>query len=196
MSDLGIFLTLLFAGNLVFAEFLGLCPAMRSTERVSRALLVGLWLAFLMTLSSLVTWVFHRLILAPLDLELLNTLTFVVIVGTIGTALESAAQRLLPELYSVLKVYGTFVASNSVVLGIALIVSRSRFGVLDAVIAGVAAGAGVILAMLLLSALRVRLDREPVPGVFRGAPIVFISAGLIAMSFLAFDSALLSRLFG
>lgn len=196
MSDLGIVLTFVFAGNFVFAEFLGLCPVMHSSERVSRALIVGLWIAFLMTISALLAWAVHSLVLAPLDLQLLSTLTFVIIVGTIGIGLESAVQRLLPELHGILKAYGTFVTSNCAILGIALIVARSQFSALDALLAGFAAGIGIVLAMLLLSALRERLNREAVPTFLQGAPIAFVSAGLIAMSFLAFDSAFLSRILG
>jgi electron transport complex protein RnfA len=163
---------------------------------MARAVLIGLWIALLMTLSAVLAWAMHSLVLAPLELELLSTFVFVIIIGSLGIALEHLVSHLVPEVYEVLKSYGTFVTSNCAVLGIALIVLQADFTALDALLAGFAAGLGVLLAMVLLSALRERLNREAVPEVFRGAPIAFISAGLIAMSFLAFDSAFLSKVLG
>jgi electron transport complex protein RnfA len=196
VSYIGVLLTFVFVNNFVFIEFLGLCPALEGSRKTSRALPVGFWMSFLMTFSAAGAWLAHHYLLVPLGLGFLQTFVFLLIVVGLARGTEELAERFLPGLHGVLRSYGTFVSSNCAVLGIALLVARAEYRFFESVVAGLAAGIGIVLAMLLLATMREKLDRESVPRAFRGMPITFISTGLAAMAFLAFDRALLANLVG
>lgn len=194
MSYVGIIVTFVLINNLVLTYFLGLCPVLGASRRTGAALGMGLAATFVMALGSLVTWTLHTLVLEPLGVEFLRTFVFVLTIAALGHYLELAIERLSPALHYAVGRYLPVISTNCVVLGIALLVTRGDYTALESLVAGAAAGIGFLLVTLVVSAIRERLEIEWVPRAFRGVPIAFISTGLVALAFLAFDQAFLQNL--
>jgi Na+-translocating ferredoxin:NAD+ oxidoreductase subunit A len=196
VSYVGIIVTFVLVNNLVLTYFLGFCPVLGASRRSGATVGLGLAATFVMGLGSLVTWTLFTLVLEPLGIEFLRTFVFVLAIAAIGYYLELAIERLSPALHHAVGRYLPMISTNCVVLGIALIVSRSDYTALESLTAGVAAGVGFLLVGFVVSSIRERLEIERVPRVFRGVPIAFISTGLVALAFLAFDQAFLQNLVG
>jgi electron transport complex protein RnfA len=196
MSYVGIIITFVFVSNFILSQFLGLCPFIGVSRRMDSALGMGFAVIFVMSLASLATWAVFRLILVPLRLEYLQTIAFILIIAALVQFVEMVIQKISPPLYKALGIYLPLITTNCAVLGIALIAVRSNYNALESVVAGISAGLGFLLAIVLMSSIRERLDMEWVPKPFRGIPIAFVTAGLMALGFMAFDKALLKNLIG
>jgi electron transport complex protein RnfA len=157
---------------------------------------MGFAVIFVMSMASLATWAVFRLILVPLNIEYLQTISFILIIAALVQLVEMVIMKISPPLYKALGIYLPLITTNCAVLGIALIAVRSDYNALESFVAGIAAGVGFLLAIVVMSTIRERLDKEWVPKPFRGVPIAFITAGLMALAFMAFDKALLKNLLG
>jgi electron transport complex protein RnfA len=196
MSYVGIIITFVFINNFIFTQFLGLCPFIGVSRRIDSAVGMGFAVIFVMSIASLATWIIYNLVLRPLSLDFLQTITFVLVIATLVQLVEMVIQKMSPVLYKALGIYLPLITTNCAVLGIALIAVRKNYDAIESFVAGFAAGVGFLLAILLMSSIRERLDTEWVPKPFRGVPIAFITAGLMAMAFMAFDMGLLKNLIG
>jgi electron transport complex protein RnfA len=145
-----------------------------------------------MTLSTLATWVIRAAILQPLGIEILTTLFFVIVVVGVNQLLYFVVRRGFPRLYELFGAQLPLVSTNCAVLGIALIASRADYTALESIVAGVSAGLGFFLALRIMAELLDKLSREWVPRALQGPPIMVISTALVALAFMALDSALLS----
>ena len=196
MTYVGIIITFVLINNFILTQFLGLCPFIGVSRRLDSAVGMGFAVIFVMSLASLATWAIQTLILIPLNLRFLQTITFILVIATLVQLVELVIQRISPPLYKALGIYLPLITTNCAVLGIALIAVRSGYNALESFVAGFAAGVGFLLAIVLMSALREQFETEWVPKPFRGTPIAFVTAGLMALAFMAFDKALLQNLIG
>ena len=196
MSYIGIIITFVFINNFILAQFLGLCPFIGVSRRTDSAVGMGFAVIFVMSMASLATWAVYRLILVPLNIEYLQTISFILIIAALVQLVEMVIMKISPPLYKALGIYLPLITTNCAVLGIALIAVRSDYNAMESFVAGIAAGIGFLLAIVVMSTIRERLDKEWVPKSFRGVPISFITAGLMALAFMAFDKALLKNLLG
>lgn len=196
MTYLGIIITYVFVSNLILAQFLGLCPFVGVSKNVESAVGMGFAVTFVMSIASLVTWGLYHLILLPLDLDYLQTIVFILTIASLVQLVEMVVQKYSPILYKALGIYLPLITTNCAVMGIALINVKEGYDLLMSFTAGFSAGLGFLLAITLMSAVRVQLETERVPRYLKGAPIAFISGGLMAMAFMAFDKALLNNLIG
>lgn len=196
MSYVGIIITFVFINNFILAQFLGLCPFIGVSRNTDSAVGMGFAVIFVMSMASLATWVVYRLILVPLHIEYLQTISFILIIAALVQLVEMVIMKISPPLYKALGIYLPLITTNCAVLGIALIAVRSDYNAMESFVAGIAAGIGFLLAIVVMSTIRERLDKEWVPKPFRGVPISFITAGLMALAFMAFDKALLKNLLG
>jgi len=196
MSYIGIIITFVFINNFILTQFLGLCPFIGVSRRTDSAVGMGFAVIFVMSIASLATWAVYRLILVPLNIEYLQTISFILIIAALVQLVEMVIIKISPPLYKALGIYLPLITTNCAVLGIALIGVRNDYNALESFVAGIAAGLGFLLAIVVMSTIRERLDREWVPKPFRGVPIAFITAGLMALAFMAFDKALLKNLLG
>jgi len=196
MSYLGILITFVFINNFILTQFLGLCPFIGVSKNVESAVGMGFAVIFVMALASLATWAIHNLILVPLGITFLQTITFILVIAALVQLVEMIIQKISPPLYKALGIYLPLITTNCAVLGIALIAVRSNYNALESFVAGFSAGLGFLLAILLMSTLRERLDLEWIPKPLKGVPIAFITGGLMALAFMAFDKALLKNLIG
>ncbi len=196
MTYIGIIITFVFINNFILTQFLGLCPFIGVSKNIESAVGMGFAVTFVMALASLATWVIQNFILVPLNIEFLQTITFILVIASLVQFVELVIQNISPALYKALGIYLPLITTNCAVLGIAIISVQSKFNALESFVAGFAAGLGFLLAILLMSAIRTKLDSEWIPKPFRGIPIAFITGGLMALAFMAFDKALLTNLIG
>ncbi len=196
MTYIGIIITFVFINNIILNQFLGLCPFIGVSKNVESAVGMGFAVTFVMSLASLTTWMIHNVVLIPLGIEFLQTIMFILVIAGLVQLVEMVIQKISPPLYKALGIYLPLITTNCAVLGIALIAVRNEYGAIESFVAGFAAGVGFLLAILLMSTLREKLDTEWVPKYLRGTPIAFITGGLMALAFMAFDVALLRNLIG
>ncbi len=196
MTYVGILITYVFISNLILSQFLGLCPFIGVSKDLESASGMGFAVTFVMTIASLVTWMVYHWILIPLNVEYLQTVTFILTIASLVQLVEMIVQKYSPALYKALGIYLPLITTNCGVLGIALININEGYNLMESFIAGMAGGLGFMLALILMSSIRVQMRTERVPRAFRGIPIAFISGGLMALAFMAFDKALLTNLIG
>ena len=196
MTYIGIIITFVLIENFILTQFLGLCPFIGVSKKIDSAVGMGFAVIFVMSLASLTTWAVYNLVLIPLNLKFLQTITFILVIAALVQLVEMVIQKISPPLYKALGIYLPLITTNCAVLGIALIAVRNDYNALESFVAGFAAGVGFLLAILLMSALRERFETEWIPKSFRGAAIAFVTAGLMALAFMAFDKALLKNLIG
>ncbi len=196
MTYIGIIITYVFVSNLVLSQFLGLCPFIGVSKNTESAVGMGFAVTFVMSLATLITWALQHFILVPLNIVFLQTVTFILVIASLVQLVEMVVRKYSPPLYQALGIYLPLITTNCGVLGIALISVNESYGPMESFIAGLSAGIGFLIALLFMSGIRERLDTEKVPKHLKGTPIAFISGGLMALAFMAFDRALLSNIIG
>jgi Na+-translocating ferredoxin:NAD+ oxidoreductase subunit A len=172
--------------NVVLAKFLGLCPFMGTSNRIDTAIGMALATTFVLTLSSGLVWAVEALLLAPLELAFLRTLTFILVIAAVVQFTEMVIRRISPPLYDALGVYLPLITTNCAVLGVALLNVQGGQGFVGSLLYGFGSAAGFSLVLLIFAGLRERLALAAVPRVFEGAPIAFITAGLLSLAFMGF----------
>ncbi|MDY0288004.1 MAG: electron transport complex subunit RsxA [Sphaerochaeta sp.] len=194
MTYIAIVLTFIFINNFILVQFLGLCPFIGVSKNSENAIGMGASVTFVTTVASVVTWAIYYYLLVPFNLQYLQTLSFILVIASLVQLLEMVIQKISPPLYKALGIFLPLITTNCAVLGIALINITSGYNVMEAFTAGLAAGLGFTLAIVLMSNIRERLDLQPVRRSFAGMPIAFVSAGLMALAFMAFDKSLITNL--
>ncbi len=187
MGELGlIFIGALLVNNFVLAQFLGLCPFMGVTRQYQPALAMGLATAFVLTTAAAVSYLLYHEVLAPLGLDFLRIIVFIVVIASVVQFTERLLESTHPLLHRVLGIYLPLITSNCAVLAVALLAVGRNLDFLQTVVYAIAAALGFALVMVLFAALRERLDQAPVPAAFRGAPIALITAGILSLGFMGF----------
>ena len=194
MTYIAIFLTYVFINNFILVQFMGICPFIGVSKNSESAIGMGLAVTFVTGVTSAICWLVYYGILQPLGLEYLETVTFILVIASLVQLVEMVIRKISPSLYKALGIFLPLITTNCIVLGIALINITNNYNLLESFAAGVASGLGFTLAIILMSNIREKLDLTPVRKSFRGVPIAFITAGLMALAFMAFDKSLLSNL--
>ena len=194
MEILLIIISAVFVNNVVLAQFLGICPFLGVSNKLSTATGMSAAVCFVITLATLVTFLLNNYVLQPLELEFLQTISFILVIAALVQMVEIVLKKVSPSLYQALGIFLPLITTNCAVLGIAIINIDSGYNLLQSFFAGLAAGIGFTMAIVLMSNIREKLELTPVRKSFKGVPITFISAGIMALAFMAFDSSLLSNL--
>lgn len=194
MTYIAIFLTYVFINNFILVQFMGICPFIGVSKNSESAIGMGLAVTFVTGVTSAICWLVYYGILQPLHLEYLETVTFILVIASLVQLVEMVIRKISPSLYKALGIFLPLITTNCIVLGIALINITNNYNLLESFAAGVASGLGFTLAIILMSNIREKLDLTPVRKSFKGVPIAFITAGLMALAFMAFDKSLLSNL--
>lgn len=187
ITYLSIIITAIFVNNIVFAQFLGICPFIGVSKRIDSAVGMGLAVAFVMTIATLVTWLVQRYLLVPFGLGYLQTIAFILVIAIIVQMLEIMMKKAAPALYASLGVFLPLITTNCAVLGIAIIVAQKEMPLVQSVVYALATAVGFAMALIIMAGIRQHLDTVDVPRPMRGVPIVLITAGLLAMAFLGFS---------
>ena len=172
--------------NLVLAQFLGLCPFMGVSRKLETAMGMAMATAFVLTLSSICSYIVHKYLLAPLGLELLRTLTFILVIAVVVQFTEMVVRKTSPLLYNVLGIFLPLITTNCAVLGVALLNIQKEHTFVSSFFYGFGASIGFSLALILFAAMRERITVADVPEPFKGAPIAMVTAGLMAIVFMGF----------
>lgn len=173
--------------NVVLVQFLGLCPFMGVSNNISTATGMGLATTFVLTLSAACGWLIENFVLVPLDLQVLRTLTFILVVAAVVQFTELYLRKASRNLYQNLGIFLPLITTNCAVLGVALLTIREKFSFIESLIYGFGAAIGFSIVMIIFAGLRQRLALASVPEIFAGAPIGLITAGLLSMIFMGFS---------
>jgi electron transport complex protein RnfA len=173
--------------NFVLVQFLGVCPFVGGSQRVEGAIGLGLATGLVLTITAGATQLVERYVLQPYELEYLRLFAFLIATGAVIGLTELAIRRFSPLLQRVLGLYVPLVATNCAVLGLALINATASRSFVAALFYGAGAALGFALALVLFAGLRERLVYADVPVAFRGASIAFVTAGILALAFMAFS---------
>ncbi len=174
------------ANNFVLVRFLGLCPFMGVSNKLEGAIGMAVATLFVLTLSSVCSYLLDRYLLQPLDLVYLRTLGFILVIAVTVQLTEMAMRHSSPLLYRILGIFLPLITTNCAVLGVALLNVQERHNLLESALYGFGAASGFGIVLIAFSAIRERLAFADVPVHFRGAPIGLITAGLMALAFMGF----------
>ena len=188
MSDLILILVgTVLVNNFVLVRFLGLCPFMGVSRNLEAAFGMSLATAFVLTLSSAVSYLLHEYLLVPLELSYLRTISFILVIAVSVQFTEIMVRRLSPLLDQVLGIFIPLIATNCAVLGVALLNVQQAKGFVQSVFFGFGAAMGFALVIVLFAAIRERLDAADIPLPFRGMGIALMTAGMMSLAFMGFS---------
>lgn len=181
-----IIISTVLVNNFVLVKFLGLCPFMGVSKKTDAALGMGLATTFVLTLSSVLSYLIFNYLLEPFGLEYLQTIAFILAIAAVVGFTEMAIHKTSPTLYQVLGIYLPLITTNCAVLGVALLNVGENNDFISSAVYGFGAAVGFTLVMVLFASIRERIDASDVPTPFKGAPIALITAGLMSMAFMGF----------
>ena len=191
-----ILISAIFVNNIVLAQFLGICPFLGVSKQVNTAIGMSLAVTFVMALSTCVTWILQKGVLEPLNIEYMQTVTFILVIAGLVQMVEIILKKISPALYQSLGIFLPLITTNCAVLGVALMVVQKQFtfggeakmlNLGESVVFAVASAIGFGLAITLFAAIREQLEFSNVPKPFRGIPIALITAGIMALAFMGFS---------
>ena len=179
-----LFIGTVFVNNIVLVKFLGLCPFMGVSRKVETAIGMSAATTFVLTLSAVLSYMINSWVLAPLGLEYLRTIAFIIAIATVVNFTELVVHKTSPLLYNVLGIFLPLITTNCAVLGVALINVQEQNNFLESVIYGFGAALGFSLVLVLFAALRERINVADVPAPFQGSAIGLVTAGLMSLAFM------------
>ncbi|MDR2145154.1 MAG: electron transport complex subunit RsxA [Tannerella sp.] len=182
-----IFIAAIFVNNIVLSQFLGICPFLGVSKKINTALGMGMAVVFVLTLSTIVTFLIQKYLLDAFGLAYLQTIVFILIIAWLVQMVEIVLKKLSPVLYQALGVFLPLITTNCAILGVAIIVIQKEFNFLQSVVYAFSTALGFTLALLIFAGIREQLDRTNVPAAMKGIPIALITAGLLAMAFMGFS---------
>tara|TARA_Y100001935_G_scaffold184714_1_gene153346 strand:- start:49783 stop:50364 length:582 start_codon:yes stop_codon:yes gene_type:complete len=181
-----ILISTVLVNNFVLVKFLGLCPFMGVSRKLETALGMGLATTFVLTLSSVGSYLINVYLLEPLGLQYLRTIAFILVIAVIVQFTETVMHKTSPLLYQVLGIFLPLITTNCAVLGVALLNIQEEHNFVESALYGFGAAVGFSLVLILFSAIRERIAVADVPEPFRGNAIALITAGLMSMAFMGF----------
>ena len=178
----------IFVNNIVFMRFLGCCPVLGVSSKVETAKGMGLAVIFVITMSSVMTWLAFEWLLVPLHLEYLYTLAFILIIAALVQFVEIVMKKMMPALYKSLGIFLPLITTNCAVLGVAVINMNERYDLLTAIVNAFGTAVGYLLAIVLMAGIREKLELcDDMPRCLRGLPIALVTAGLMSIAFMGFS---------
>ncbi|MDO4323859.1 MAG: RnfABCDGE type electron transport complex subunit A [Lachnospiraceae bacterium] len=187
-SLLLIIITTALVNNVVLSQFLGICSFLGVSKQIKTSASLGAAVIFVITISSGVANLLYTFLLAPLHLEYLETIVFILVIATLVQMVEMFLKKTSPAIYQALGIYLPLITTNCAVLGVALTNVQNGYGFMESVTAGFGTAVGYTIAIVLLAGIRERIDESSIPAPFRGAPVVLLSAALMAIAFMGFGS--------
>ncbi|MCK9163092.1 MAG: RnfABCDGE type electron transport complex subunit A [Bacteroidales bacterium] len=186
MEYVAIIIFAVFVNNVILSQFLGICPFLGVSNKVSTSLGMGAAVVFVMTLATLVTYLFQYYVLNPLEIEFLQTIVFILVIAALVQMVEIILKKVSPSLYQALGVFLPLITTNCAVLGIAILVIQKDFSLIVGLVYAIGMSLGFTLAMVLFAGLREQIELSSTPKGMKGMPIVLVTAGVLAMAFMGF----------
>lgn len=195
MEYIILIISAVFVNNVVLSQFLGICPFLGVSNKVSTAIGMSGAVAFVMAIATLVTYLLQQLLIA-LHIEFMQTLVFILVIAALVQMVEIVLKKISPALYQALGIFLPLITTNCCVLGVAIMVVTKEFtfgdqvqmlNLAQSVVYATACAVGFGLAMVIFAGIREQLELSEVPKAFRGVPIALITAGILAMAFMGFS---------
>ncbi len=190
-----ILLTGILTDNFVLSKFLGICPFLGVSKTTSGSLGMGCAVTAVMVIATAVTWPLYYFFLVPMGLSYLNTILFIMIIAVLVQLIEMVLKKYIPALYKTLGVYLPLITTNCAVLGVTILNLDNGYNFLESIVCALGGGIGFMVAMLIFSGVRGRLERCNVPKAFAGMPITLVAASIVSLSFVGFGG-LVDGIFG
>ena len=194
-----IFFTMILVDNYVLSKFLGICPFLGVSKKLDSAVGMSLAVTFVMVMATAVTWPIQNFILTPesgaWDLGYLQTIVFILVIAILVQLLESFLKKFIPSLYAALGVYLPLITTNCAILGVTILNIDNGYNFIESIVCAAGAGIGFLLAMVLFSGVRRRVEQAQPPKCFEGLPITLVAAAMVSLSFMGFGG-IVSAIFG
>lgn len=196
MEYIIIIISAVFVNNILLAQFLGVCPFLGVSNKVSTAVGMSGAVCFVMAVATLVTYLVQYYILVPLGIEFMQTIAFILVIASLVQMVEIILKKISPALYQALGIFLPLITTNCAVLGVAILVVSKEFtfggeahmlNMVESIVYAISSALGFGLAMTLFAGLREQLELASVPKPFKGVPIALITAGILAMAFMGFS---------
>lgn len=181
-----ILVSTILVNNFVLVKFLGLCPFMGVSRKLETATGMGLATTFVLTLSSVCSYLVNEYLLVPLGIEYLRTIAFIMVIAVVVQFTEMVMHKTSPVLYQVLGIFLPLITTNCAVLGVALLNTQESHGFIESALYGFGAAVGFSLVLVLFAAIRERVTVADVPVPFQGNAIALVTAGIMSMAFMGF----------
>ena len=186
MSYLTILLGIILVNNYVLAQFLGICPFLGVSKKLDSAVGMGIAVIFVMVLATAATWPI-MIVLKSFGIGYLQTIVFILIIAALVQFVEMALKKFIPSLHKALGVFLPLITTNCAVLGVCITNIDEGYNYLESLVNSFGAGVGFLLAMVIFSGMRAKIDDNPaVPKAFQGSPIVLVTAALLSLAFMGF----------
>lgn len=186
MAYIMIFITAIFVNNIILSQFLGICPFLGVSKKISTAVGMGLAVMFVMTLATTVTFLIYYTFLQPYNLQFMMTVTFILVIASLVQMVEIVIKKTSPAMYQSLGIFLPLITTNCAVLGIAILTIQKNYTLLAGICYTLASAMGFTLAIVIFAGIRERLERTEIPAAVKGTPIVLIAAALLSMAFMGF----------
>ncbi len=187
MEYILIFITAIFINNVVLSQFLGICPFLGVSKKISTASGMGMAVTFVLTLATIVTYLIQKFVLDPNNLGYLQTIAFILVIAALVQMVEIILKKVSPSLYQALGVFLPLITTNCCILGVAILVIQKDYNLLQGVVYAISTALGFYLAMVLFAGLREQMAMNKVPKAVEGMPLALITAGLRSMAFMCFS---------
>lgn len=188
-----IFFTMILVDNYVLAKFLGICPFLGVSKKLDSAVGMSLAVTFVMVLATAATWPIQMFLLTPpgsegtaRDLGYLQTIVFILIIAILVQLLENILKKFIPTLYKSLGVYLPLITTNCTILGVTILNIDNGYNFMESIVCAAGAGIGFLVAMVLFSGVRRRVEQAVTPACFKGLPITLVAAAMTSLSFMGF----------
>ena len=190
-----IFFTMILVDNYVLSKFLGICPFLGVSKKLDSAVGMSLAVTFVMVMATAATWPLYMLVLEPNGMGYLQTIVFILVIAILVQLLESFLKKFIPSLYAALGVYLPLITTNCAILGVTILNIDNGYNFVESIVCAAGAGIGFLLAMVLFSGVRRKVEAAKPPKCFEGLPITLVAAAMTSMSFMGFGG-IVSAIFG
>lgn len=180
-------MSVILVNNFVLSKFLGICPFLGVSKKLSTALGMSGAVVFVMTVASAATWLIYEYLLVRFNMEYLKTIAFILVIASLVQFVETVLKKFVPPLYKALGIYLPLITTNCAVLGVALLNIDNSFGFVKAVAHGFAGGLSFTLALVLFAGVREKLEQNDIPESMKGLPISLVAAALVSVAFIGFS---------
>ena len=197
MEYILIFISAIFVNNIILSQFLGICPFLDVSKKIDTALGMGMAVAFVLTLATIVTYLIQYGLLVPLGLQYLQTLAFILVIAALVQMVEIILRKVSPALYQALGIFLPLITTNCAVLGVAILVIQKDYTLAESIAYAFSTALGFALALTIFAGMREQMALVQIPKGMRGMAIVLVAAGLLSLAFMGFggvDSGLKAAL--
>lgn len=181
-----LFISAAIINNFVLSYFLGICPFLGVSKKIDAAFSMGLAVIFVMSITSVISWLVNNLILIPFHLEILQYVVFILVIASLVQFVEMVIKKISPPLYRALGIFLPLITTNCAILGLALFISLREYSFVQSLVFGLGASVGFTLALVIMAGIREELETADIPESLKGAGITLIVAGILSLAFMGF----------